>query len=123
MSDSNDTSAPRDSDGEEIPAPPLPNPDLHPIYTDGTGYSADVPKSARKSKKEKKREQKQRKHPTDPYQNMNEKKGCKSCCGCLGGLSLVALLIFVALGAIVYLYGPGKYLKDGYELEFLPNAS
>lgn len=91
-----------------IPAPPPPRPHILDPKNAGPTYAFGTDDANRsKSRKE-------RTHPTDPYEPLKKKKGCGGCCGCLGGSVVVLILLFIALVAAVAIYGPGRFVKEGY---------
>lgn len=103
---------------QEVPPPPpiMPVPDIIDPRKEGPTYGKDK-KAGRKRKKDQKRN-----HPLDPYEPLKKKKGCNGCCGCLGGTLVILTIAFLALVFVVGWFGPGRHVKDGYEVVNLSEA-
>ena len=127
MSDTNpnqteeESSEDRDPDlemPEGIAPPPMPKPDLHDVAKEGSTYG-DQNSSSKKGKTGQKAKKKSS-HPLDTVATSDKlptnKSGGKACCGCiLGGLLLIVVISVTLLWAVSNI-GPGRPLKENYEV-------
>ena len=103
---------------EGIAPPPMPKPDLHDIVKESPTYGGQ--NSSSKKGKAGKKAKKRSSHPLDtvatPDKLPTDKSGGKACCGCiLGGLLLIVVLSVILLWAVSNI-GPGRPLKENYEV-------